>query len=330
MFHEIVCDQASFEVLRSDLETLTGVQTGEIRRDPPPVCYEVAMRACMEPDDLAREEHYWATLAERLSRLPEDEPPTGLGVTQTRASADSRSERTGRVVLSPRETRRVLDSISSRLDLRMSHVTLAAVLFALPASMLQAGVLVHMFGSARDLAEGGKNLGQTIGNFTFEYPLVMDLAGCDAALDVLRKVHGTAERVPNRGRGYEWLRERISAKQGAVAPTMAFGERRLLARSRSEVERAANRVLERVDQSRRAPIEVGWGVVEGALEIHLRWLLDSRWAAALDTAVSKALHALVADLPSLEAATATERFPEAELTPANLSRVMELLRRERR
>ena len=202
--HAMVADEASREILITDIFTAFGQRTGgqEIVLQPVPVQWGEWSQRCAglatHPAVLESRDHWLSDASAVDLRLPltdaADAPTAGDLV---RLSS----------VLSVAETSEVDDVRRSR-GITVEEVLLAALGRAIAGSAGSGVVAVDLGGPGRSVLRPDVDLGRTVGSFTTVYPVSLRCASADelGAQELLDGVHEMVEAVPHYGIGYGLLR----------------------------------------------------------------------------------------------------------------------------
>jgi len=201
--HHLVVDGVSWRILLEDFAVLQEqIQSGKPPDLPPPTTsfrswIERLIRH-VEAGALTREIPYWLALSDvAASPLPTDLD----GGENTFGSAQTIS-----VALEPGETRILLQESLAALRAQINDVLLAALARAFTAWTGGHSLLIDIEGHGREELFEDVDLSRTMGWFTSQFPVLLDLAGGDSPEAALHQVKEQLRQVPNRGVGYLLLR----------------------------------------------------------------------------------------------------------------------------
>jgi len=203
--HHLAVDVVSFRILLEDLQTVyQQLSRGETPRLPSKTTsFQYWARRLQEHAQsatLTTERDYWlAQSPQTVSRLPVD-IPEGRGA-NTVASAQRVL-----VSLNTEETKTLLQEVPKAYHTQINDVLLTAVVRAFAPWTSSTSLLIDLEGHGREHLFDDVNLSRTVGWFTTIFPVCLDLEGCAAPGDALRRVKEQLRRVPNRGIGYGLLR----------------------------------------------------------------------------------------------------------------------------
>jgi non-ribosomal peptide synthase protein (TIGR01720 family) len=141
--------------------------------------------------------HWLAIGKKSFAQLPRDNP----GGTNTVAEA-----RTISVFLSEDETRGLLQETPVAYRTQVNDVLLTALVRAFAHWTGSQSLLVDLEGHGREEIVNGVNLSRTVGWFTTIFPVQLDYADGQSAIEALQSVKGRLRAIPNRGIGYGLLR----------------------------------------------------------------------------------------------------------------------------
>ncbi|AHH97301.1 non-ribosomal peptide synthase/polyketide synthase [Kutzneria albida] len=213
--HHLVVDGVSWRVLFEDLETAyTQVCSGQpVRLAPSTTSYRTwatrlaeHVRAGHLDGDLA----YWAALDRNVPALPVDRSgPNTVESTETVS-----------VRLTKRDTDALLHQVPDTYRTQVNDVLLSAVGRVLAEWTGAARVLIGMEGHGREEIIEGLDLSRTVGWFTSEYPVALEVPGDDWGV-TLKSVKEQLRAVPSRGLSYGALRY-LAGTAPEVQPQVTF------------------------------------------------------------------------------------------------------------
>jgi amino acid adenylation domain-containing protein/non-ribosomal peptide synthase protein (TIGR01720 family) len=221
VIHHLVVDGVSWRILLEDLQTACGqLRLGNAVRLPDKTTSfrrwaqrltEYASSATIE-----REKDYWLTFSrEATGQLPVDFP----GGENTGASA-----RTVSASLDAEETRTLLQRVPQVYDTQINDVLLSALAMALGRWSGESAVRIYLEGHGREELFEGVDLSRSVGWFTTQFPVRLDLGGSRETGDILKSVKEQLGRIPQRGIGFGLLRysnghEEPAARLHALPPS---------------------------------------------------------------------------------------------------------------
>lgn len=201
--HHLAVDGVSFRILLEDLQTgYQQLSRGEaIKLPPKTTSFQQWSRLLMEyaqSPELSQELPYWLaeTRTQALS-LPVDYPEGS----NTEASTNIVS-----VVLTPEETRALLQEVPATYRTQINEVLLTALVQAASQWAGIRNILIDLEGHGREAVIEGVDLSRTVGWFTSVFPMQLELGEIQAPVDALMSIKEQLRRIPKRGIGYGLLR----------------------------------------------------------------------------------------------------------------------------
>ncbi|HKV06573.1 MAG TPA: amino acid adenylation domain-containing protein, partial [Thermoanaerobaculia bacterium] len=203
--HHLVVDGVSWRVLLEDLETAYAQAARGLAPALPPktTSYKTwaeRLSSHARSGALASELEHWATVARTAApRLPVDFP-AGLAANRV-GTEEAVSEE-----LSQEETQALLQKVPALYRTQVNDALLAALAQAF-APWTGSGVLrVDLEGHGREELFPDVDLSRTVGWFTTQFPVVVDVTGAAGPGAALAAVKEQLRAVPGHGLGYGLLR----------------------------------------------------------------------------------------------------------------------------
>jgi non-ribosomal peptide synthase protein (TIGR01720 family) len=195
--HHLAVDGVSWRILLPDIERAWSDLQNDRPIALPPVGTSFR-RWARELDRLSREDAVTGAAAYWKEVL------TGVPTGRHLDPVSSCDELT--IALSPEETLPLLTSVPAGFHATVNDVLLAALAIALRGEADDLGPVVMLEGHGREEElVPGADLSRTVGWFTSEYPVRLDL-GTEAPADALRAIKERLRAVPANGIGYGLLR----------------------------------------------------------------------------------------------------------------------------
>ncbi|MGY4761311.1 non-ribosomal peptide synthase/polyketide synthase [Paenibacillus caseinilyticus] len=202
--HHLVIDGVSWRILLEDFtEGYRQAQEGPAIRFPAKTNsfrdWGAYLQKQVESGALEEEFGYWDRIQQAaIEPLPVDGNSGGK---------DSRLRDAGelRVEFSLDETDRLLKQIHRAYRTDVQDILLTALGLSVREWTGQDQVLIQLEGHGRQLLEGGIEIGRTVGWFTAEYPVLLEM-GASALPQAVKRVKETLRHVPNKGIGYGMLK----------------------------------------------------------------------------------------------------------------------------
>lgn len=233
------------------------------------------------PSAVADELDYWRErLTPEVLELPLDGEPLREGEHGYRLGSS----------LSTRETRAIQETVQKECDATIEEILAACVGTAVSRWTGRSKVGVNLLQHGRNPLLEGVDVSRTLGWFTSECPLILDLSDVNSVIEAVKTTRDTARHVPRNGLGYSILRHldrtrplakhpppRIMLNHQGVGTFLTTGPLRFL--SIDETFRARHINLPT------APIHLTSRVVGGALQ--MLWVCNQTVAKE---ATIRALH----------------------------------------
>ncbi|WP_074048736.1 non-ribosomal peptide synthetase [Paenibacillus ihumii] len=222
--HQLVIDGISWRILLEDFET--GYRQASEGRDIRLPEKSHSFQAWAEELEryanskaLLREKAYWSrTALETVPVLPQD----GQAAVRRWGNAETVSAE-----LDEQQTKQLLQEVHTAFKTEMNDVLLAALSLAIGEWSGHGRVPVQLEGHGREEILEGINISRTIGWFTTEYPVVLEVEQQQGLSYHLKQTKETLRRVPSKGIGYGVLKYMTSAEhkedlQFGAEPAISF------------------------------------------------------------------------------------------------------------
>lgn len=213
LVHHLAVDGVSWRILLEDLQTLLAQRlAGQPPRLPPKTSsfkeWAVRLREHAASATLAAERPYWLSLGRFAGgRLPVDRPD-GL--------SNEASSRKVTISLGVDETRSLLQKVPRAYRTQINDVLLTALVEAFSEWTGRRSLLLNLEGHGREEVLPEVDISRTVGWFTTDFPLLLDLEGRRESGEALTAVKEQLRAVPNNGIGFGLLRH--------LSPDPAGGE----------------------------------------------------------------------------------------------------------
>ena len=296
--HHSIWDTISAGIFFDDLRTTYDqVVHGRALRLPPktsPLKHWAERLEAEGPSVVADELDYWRErLTPEALELPLDGEPLREGEHGYRFGS----------ALSARETRAIQDTVQKECDATIEEILAAGVGTAVSRWTGRRKVGVNFLQHGRNPLLDGLDVSRTLGWFTSECPLILDLSEANSVIEAVKITRNAARHLPRSGLGYSILRHldktrplanhpppRIMLNHQGVGTFLTAGPLRLSSIDESFRARHINLPT--------APIHLTSRVVGGALE--LLWTCNQTVAKeatirALHSGTLRALRELVTE-----------------------------------
>ncbi|WP_414587305.1 amino acid adenylation domain-containing protein [Scytonema sp. PCC 10023] len=203
VIHHLAVDGVSWRILLDDLLcAYQQLSRGEKIQLPPKTTsfkhWATQLTSYARSDSTKKELTYWQGISRtQISRLPVD---NAFGA-NTVASA-----RTVSVLLSPGETRALLQEVPKAYKTQINDILLTALVQVLGKWTGNNSVLLDLEGHGREDIFEDVDLSRTVGWFTTIFPVLLELKATDNLGDAIKSIKEQLRAIPNRGIGYGLLR----------------------------------------------------------------------------------------------------------------------------
>jgi len=223
VIHHLVVDGVSWRILTEDLaDAYRQHRSGETLVLPAKSdsfkTWAETLDAFSRTEELQSELDYW----QRVALAPVDPLPEG-----GRVGADLFQDRDSfEVIIEEEQTGQLLSQVHTAYRTEIDEILLAGLAGALRQWGGGTRILVTVEGHGRqqlgkEAAFGDLEVGRTVGWFTCEYPLYLDLSKADEIGDQIKVVKESLRQVPSKGLGYGMLKY-LAGQKIDLAPSVLF------------------------------------------------------------------------------------------------------------
>jgi non-ribosomal peptide synthase protein (TIGR01720 family) len=330
--HHLAVDGVSFRLLLEDLETVRSqVETGQPLSLPPRTTsfrdWARRLEESAGSPQLEAELGWWLGQPGPPARLPVDTPGENL-------ETDAREVSFG---LDEERTHRLLQEVPTAGRAAAHEVLLAAVAEVLARRAGERLVWIDLEGHGREELIEDADVSRTVGWFTSLFPLALDLRSSLTPLAALREVKARLRRVPRHGAGFGVLRymgrpEVRERLRSLPVPEVMFnylGQLDGALQHGSPFRPAAEPVGPLFGPRGRRPhlLQIVGGVTGGRLGVRVLYSAAQfrpetveRLARDIEAVLREILAGCLAGAAE---ALAPSDFPEADLTPGELARILD-------
>ena len=201
--HHLIIDGISWRILFEDIETLyTGYAAGEQPALPAKSDsfkhWAEKLQEYAGSKTFLKEKSYWARLeSQTVPDLAKDFP------VQENYTADARSITFS---LEEEETGLLLNEVNKVYNTEINDILLTALALALKKSFAPEQVLIALEGHGREDILEDMNISRTVGWFTTEYPVLLDVSYAGDPGRQVKEVKETLRQIPHKGIGYGILK----------------------------------------------------------------------------------------------------------------------------
>ena len=156
------------------------------------------MKAYAAGKELVKEKNYWQQINDlSWTALPKDKKAEEMKLAHTRSTAFELDEE---------ETERLLKQVHQAYHTDIQDILLTALGLSVGDWTKQDSVIVNMEGHGREDLKGQVNVSRTVGWFTAQFPIVLDLKGSIDTGSHIKRIKEHVRRIPNKGIGFDLLR----------------------------------------------------------------------------------------------------------------------------
>ncbi len=200
--HHLVVDAVSFRIILEDFKTgYKQLQDGmDIEFSDKTCSYRQWAQALEEygnSKEVKWQRKYWENIVSRQCKLPVDNE------IQTRKIKDSRD---CKIVLSKEDTYRFLKETNKAYNTEANDILLTALGVSVKAWKGLNHVLISMEGHGRENIAKNIDVTRTVGWFTSQYPLLLDMEKADDISHAVRIVKEEIRQLPDKGVGYQVIK----------------------------------------------------------------------------------------------------------------------------
>ncbi|MEK3789306.1 non-ribosomal peptide synthetase [Paenibacillus sp. FSL K6-1230] len=201
--HHLVVDGVSWRILFEDMAM--GYRQAE---EGQPVTFQEKtdsflmwserLQTYADSEELKQELAYWRELDQlEIKPVPKDYP------VQERTMAGIRQVE---VMLDELETTRLLKEVNKAYNTEINDILLTALVEAVHEWTGEEQVLVNLEGHGREQIVSDINISRTVGWFTAQFPVVLDMAGAGELSSRIKSIKEGLRRIPHKGMGYGILK----------------------------------------------------------------------------------------------------------------------------
>ncbi|NTU29719.1 tyrocidine non-ribosomal peptide synthetase TycA [Brevibacillus sp. HB1.1] len=223
--HHLVVDGISWRILFEDLATaysqvLAGKEIVLPEKTDSFKNWAVWLNEYANSDELVREIPYWENLESeaRHASLPKDYETNGC---------KQKSIRNIQVGLLAEESEQLLKQANSAYQTEINDLLLAALGLAVAEWSRLDQIVINLEGHGREDVIEHANVTRTIGWFTSQYPVLLDLSQMNHLPEHIKCTKENLRKIPNKGIGYEILKymtepEKRRSLSYSLSPEVTF------------------------------------------------------------------------------------------------------------
>ncbi|MDH6351839.1 amino acid adenylation domain-containing protein [Brevibacillus sp. 1238] len=202
--HHLVVDGISWRILFEDLATgyaqaLAGQAISLPEKTDSFQSWSQWLQEYANEADLLSEIPYWESLESQAKNvsLPKDYEVT---------DCKQKSVRNMRIRLRPEETEQLLKHANQAYQTEINDLLLAALGLAFAEWSKLAQIVIHLEGHGREDIIEQANVARTVGWFTSQYPVLLDLKQTAPLSDYIKLTKENMRKIPRKGIGYDILK----------------------------------------------------------------------------------------------------------------------------
>ncbi|MBO1049494.1 MAG: amino acid adenylation domain-containing protein [Dolichospermum sp. DEX182a] len=205
IIHHLAVDGVSWRILLSDLETIyqqlinqkpieLGAKTTAF------IDWAEKLKNYAQTEIVKQELDYWINQPwSKITSLPLDSIDIQQKNTEESAATVS-------IKLNVKETETLLLSVNEAYNTQINDILLSALALVLTEWTENATVLINLEGHGREELFSDVDLSQTVGWFTSEFPVLLQIPKLDRIGTIIKSIKEQLRAIPNRGIGYGILR----------------------------------------------------------------------------------------------------------------------------
>jgi len=332
--HHLAVDGVSWRILLEDLQTAyEQLDAGKPVVLPPKTTsykhWAETLQDYAKSEVMHQERDYWLKQSEvEVAPLPVDH----VGGNNTEATAD-------RVItaLTAEETRALLSDVPAAYRTQINDVLLTALVQTTQDWTGNSTLLINLEGHGREQIVEDVDLSRTVGWFTSQYPLALDIRKASTVADALKAVKEQLRQIPNKGIGYGIVRylgtpETSDRLAQAPKPEISFnylGQMDSMISSESLFGVAAESAGQNLDQNspRTHLIDLAGMIALGQLQITWTYSQELHDRASIEQVANRymeALRAIIAHCQVKENRGYTPSdFPLAHMTQEQMDQLFQ-------
>ncbi|QDY15881.1 non-ribosomal peptide synthetase [Clostridium botulinum] len=219
VIHHLVIDGVSWRILLEDFSLIYNM---ELNNKPITLQektnsfkeWSTYIKEYANSKDLLQEEEYWENIENtKIKKVPKDNE------IKDSIFKDNRSIS---IRLSEEDTENLLRNVNKAYNTEINDILLTALGLTIKQWSKENKVLINLEGHGREEFSSNINVSRTIGWFTNQYPLVLDISRDKDISYEIKNTKETLRRVPNKGMGYGILRYIKNKWDNNINPEISF------------------------------------------------------------------------------------------------------------
>ncbi len=202
VIHHLVVDAVSFRIILEDFKAgYEQLQNGTDFGFSDKTCsyrqWAMALEEYGNSKETRRQRRYWENIVSRQCKLPADNE------IQTRKIRDNRE---CKLSLSKEDTYRFLKETNKAYNTEANDILLTALGASIKAWKGLDHILISMEGHGRENIAKNIDVTRTVGWFTSQYPLLLDMEKAEDISHAIKTVKEAIRHIPDKGVGYQLLK----------------------------------------------------------------------------------------------------------------------------
>ncbi|MDP4147247.1 MAG: condensation domain-containing protein, partial [Bacillota bacterium] len=204
VIHHLVIDGVSWRILFEDFNTAykQAVKRETITLPEKTHSFKTwseKIQSYARSSELLKEIDYWCKVENtKIERIPKDNE----AIVEDRV----KNSATSIMKLSATDTENLLKNLNKAYNTEINDILLSALGLTIKEWTGENKVLINLEGHGREEIIPDVNITRTIGWFTSQYPLIIDVAGSDDMGYYIKSVKEDIRKIPNKGIGYGILK----------------------------------------------------------------------------------------------------------------------------
>ncbi|MGD2088937.1 MAG: non-ribosomal peptide synthase/polyketide synthase [Candidatus Aminicenantes bacterium] len=219
VIHHLVVDGISWRILLEDFALgYQQAMNNEILKFPPKTDsfkqWSHQLKKYAQSPELLSELEYWQRMEKTAI------PPLPKDFEISPQEKKIKNNRTLRLTLTAEQTRQLLKNVNRAYSTGINDILLAALGLAVMNWAETDRVFINLEGHGREELTEDMDISRTVGWFTSQYPVLLEMSPPGGLSDVIKHVKETLRHIPNKGIGYGILKYLTPAgKKDRFAPT---------------------------------------------------------------------------------------------------------------
>ncbi|UCH96821.1 MAG: AMP-binding protein, partial [Candidatus Aminicenantes bacterium] len=214
VIHHLVVDGVSWRILLEDFalgysQAQRGEAIGLPKKTDSFKYWARKLNDYSKSKELKKELAYWKWVEKTKTSIP----PLPKDHQATKKEKRNKNVEIITVSMDQAETRKLLKEVNKAYNTEINDILLTALGLAFKKWAGLEKIAINLEGHGREPIIPGTHIGRTVGWFTAQYPLVLDLSHSEELSYNIKFVKETLRKIPNKGIGYGILRYITPAEQ---------------------------------------------------------------------------------------------------------------------